>query len=65
LLRRWSAKKTRHVNEKTEHDGKIRSGDQWTNGPLRMKGMDAVVLVFNCATICQCRSRGFDLVSRS
>jgi hypothetical protein len=32
---------------KTEHDGKIRTGDQWTNGALRTKGMDVVVLVFN------------------
>jgi len=51
--------------EKTEHDGKIRSGGRWTNGALRMRGMYAVVLVFNCATIRQCRSRGFDPVSRS
>jgi hypothetical protein len=58
LLRRWSAKKTRHVNEKTEHDGKIRSDDQWTNGALRMKGMDAVVLVIQwCDNLPMSKSR--------
>jgi len=62
------SQETRHVNEKTGKNWARRqnpqrgSVDQWG---AQNEGMYAVVLVFNCATIRQCRSRGFDPVSRS